>query len=111
MSRVPDFTALSFAARDTALPTGAPWTAPEGIAIKPAYRAADAAGLAEAAGYPGLPPYTRGPYATMYSHSHGRYANMPASPRRRIPTPFTGATGARPDGAVGGIRPADPSRL
>ena len=66
MSRIPDFTTLAFAARDTALPDGAPWTAPEGIAIKPVYRPEDASGLAEAAGYPGLPPYTRGPYATMY---------------------------------------------
>ena len=66
MSRFPDFTAIPFVARDATLPKGEPWTAPEGIAIKPAYRAADAEGLAEFAGYPGLPPYTRGPYATMY---------------------------------------------
>ncbi|MFO0990670.1 MAG: methylmalonyl-CoA mutase [Hyphomicrobiales bacterium] len=66
MSRIPDFTTLAFAGRDAALPESASWDAPEGIAIKSAYRAEDAAGHADSAGYPGLPPYTRGPYATMY---------------------------------------------
>ena len=39
---------------------------PEGIDLKRAYTPADAAGLAQAAGYPGLAPFTRGPYPTMY---------------------------------------------
>jgi len=34
---------------------------------KPVYRAADIAGLAAIDGYPGLPPYLRGPYPTMYT--------------------------------------------
>ena len=36
-------------------------------------------------GYPGLPPFTRGPYATMYAAARGPSANMPASrpPRSR----------------------------
>ncbi|MGB7406557.1 MAG: methylmalonyl-CoA mutase [Pacificimonas sp.] len=41
------------------------WETPEGIAIQPVYAAADAEGLAP--GLPGFPPYTRGPYASMYA--------------------------------------------
>ena len=66
MSRIPDFTTVPFVAHDTVFPASSPWTAPEGIASNPPDRAGDTSGLAEIAGYPGLPPYTRGPYATMY---------------------------------------------
>ena len=38
---------------------------PEGIAIKTVYGPDDAADIDS--GFPGLPPYTRGPYATMYA--------------------------------------------
>ncbi|CAA9514754.1 MAG: Methylmalonyl-CoA mutase / B12 binding domain of Methylmalonyl-CoA mutase [uncultured Sphingomonas sp.] len=38
---------------------------PEGIQLKTVYGPEDAAGIDS--GYPGLPPYTRGPYATMYA--------------------------------------------
>src|SRR5688500_11762973 len=38
---------------------------PEGIALKTVYGPEDAAGIDS--GWPGLPPYTRGPYATMYA--------------------------------------------
>jgi methylmalonyl-CoA mutase len=48
------------------LPEGKPWTAPEGIAIRPSYRAADLEGLAAIDGAPGFPPFLRGPYPTMY---------------------------------------------
>jgi|TARA_R100000501_G_scaffold13654_3_gene24935 methylmalonyl-CoA mutase len=41
------------------------WHTPEGIAIDPVYTAKDAEGLD--AGLPGFPPYTRGPYASMYA--------------------------------------------
>ena len=43
-----------------------PWLTPEGIAVKPAYSPADIAGLDFLDSYPGLPPYLRGPYPTMY---------------------------------------------
>jgi methylmalonyl-CoA mutase len=43
-----------------------PWLTPEGIAVKRAYGPADIAGLAHVASFPGLPPYLRGPYPTMY---------------------------------------------
>jgi methylmalonyl-CoA mutase len=40
-------------------------TMPEGITLKTVYGPEDAAGIDS--GYPGLAPYTRGPYATMYA--------------------------------------------
>jgi methylmalonyl-CoA mutase len=43
-----------------------PWLTPEGILVKPAYEAADREGLAFIDGLPGLAPYLRGPYPTMY---------------------------------------------
>ncbi len=46
--------------------SGQPWATPEGIDVKPLYSAADLDGLDFLATYPGLPPYLRGPYPTMY---------------------------------------------
>jgi methylmalonyl-CoA mutase len=45
------------------------WQTPEGIAIKPLYTSADvgAEGSALDPGVPGIAPYTRGPYASMYT--------------------------------------------
>ncbi|MFL5295687.1 MAG: methylmalonyl-CoA mutase [Phenylobacterium sp.] len=67
MSRFPDFATLPF----DALPpspaiTGEPWRTPEGIAVKPAYGPADLAGIETLDAYPGLAPFLRGPYPTMY---------------------------------------------
>ncbi|MFL6164176.1 MAG: methylmalonyl-CoA mutase [Jatrophihabitantaceae bacterium] len=45
---------------------GTPWQTPEGIAVKPVYTPADLTGLDFLAGYPGIAPYLRGPYPTMY---------------------------------------------
>jgi methylmalonyl-CoA mutase len=42
------------------------WETPEGIPVKPLYTAADLAGLDFLDTRPGLPPYLRGPYPTMY---------------------------------------------
>ncbi|MGK2874099.1 MAG: methylmalonyl-CoA mutase [Nocardioides sp.] len=46
---------------------GEPWLSPEGIEIKPAYTAADLDGLDALGTYPGLSPFLRGPYPTMYT--------------------------------------------
>jgi methylmalonyl-CoA mutase len=46
--------------------SGQPWVTPEGIDVKPLYTGADTGGLDFLATYPGLPPYLRGPYPTMY---------------------------------------------
>lgn len=42
------------------------WATPEGIAVKPLYTLADLDGLQHLHGAPGLPPFVRGPYSTMY---------------------------------------------
>lgn len=42
------------------------WRTPEGINIKPVYTQADSAGRANE--LPGVFPYTRGPYPTMYTN-------------------------------------------
>jgi methylmalonyl-CoA mutase len=45
----------------------APWTTPEGIAVKPAYSESDLAGLDFLDTFPGKPPFLRGPYPAMYA--------------------------------------------
>ena len=64
----PDFTKLELGAAGVAAPavTGPVWQTPEGVDVKPAYGAAESAGLDFPASYPGLAPYLRGPYPTMY---------------------------------------------
>jgi methylmalonyl-CoA mutase len=42
------------------------WQTPEQIPVRPLYTAADLEGLGHLDTMPGLPPYVRGPYATMY---------------------------------------------
>ncbi|WP_367135200.1 methylmalonyl-CoA mutase [Saccharothrix sp. HUAS TT1] len=42
------------------------WETPEGIGVKPLYTAADTDGLDFLATYPGIAPFLRGPYPTMY---------------------------------------------
>src|ERR1700726_1238375 len=68
MTRVPDFTTV-----DLADPVGAAlaapadmWLTPEGIPVKPVYGPDDVAELDFLDTYPGIPPYLRGPYPTMY---------------------------------------------
>jgi methylmalonyl-CoA mutase len=68
MSRIPDFTSLDFA--EVAVPpqggVAQPWMTPEGIAVKSAYSEADLSGIDFLDTYPGIAPYLRGPYPTMY---------------------------------------------
>jgi methylmalonyl-CoA mutase len=65
---LPDFTKLALGAdvAKTTSPAGEPWLTPEGVAVKSAYVAEDRAGLDFVDGFPGMPPYGRGPYPTMY---------------------------------------------
>ncbi len=44
-----------------------PWSSPEGIEIKPLYTADDLGGLDALDTWPGLSPFLRGPYPTMYT--------------------------------------------
>ena len=68
MSRVPNFAQIDFA--DVPAPAApaasASWLTPEGIALKSVYGAGDLAGLDALDTYPGIAPYLRGPYPTMY---------------------------------------------
>ena len=68
MTRIPDFSSLSYGQAPSApAPTaGGDWQTPEGIAIKPVYGEEDLAGLDFLDTYPGIAPYLRGPYPTMY---------------------------------------------
>ncbi|MFC5507172.1 MULTISPECIES: methylmalonyl-CoA mutase [Hyphomicrobiales] len=70
MTAIPDFTTLAYAdgtsPASPALPTGEPWLTPEGIPVKPVYTAQDREGLPFVDTLPGIAPYLRGPYPTMY---------------------------------------------
>jgi methylmalonyl-CoA mutase len=70
MTQIPDFGTVAF--KDPAGPltaadtTGETWLTPEGIPVKPVYGPDDIVGLDFLDGYPGIAPYLRGPYPTMY---------------------------------------------
>src|SRR6202163_5008153 len=67
MTQIPDFTTIGFAdvpAEGAA--AGAAWLTPEGIPVKPSYGPDDLAGIDFLDTYPGIAPYLRGPYPTMY---------------------------------------------
>ncbi len=81
MSRVPNFAlhdlapegtarasdwAAAFAAETGGPPEALAWETPEGIDVAPLYGPAATAPLDFVHGLPGLPPYVRGPYPTMY---------------------------------------------
>lgn len=70
MTRIPSFAEVKFdganSADTTAPATADSWQTPEGIAVRPAYRAGDLASLDFLDGMPGIAPYLRGPYPTMY---------------------------------------------
>src|ERR1022692_3893653 len=68
MSRIPNFANIAFEKTARAEPAGGaePWLTPEGIPVQPVYGADDVAGLDFLAAYPGIAPYLRGPYPTMY---------------------------------------------
>ncbi|WP_230532993.1 methylmalonyl-CoA mutase [Microvirga roseola] len=69
MTSIPDFTSIPFADAPLA-PSSAsaaePWLTPEGISVKGAYGPGDRKGLDFLDTYPGIAPYLRGPYSTMY---------------------------------------------
>jgi methylmalonyl-CoA mutase len=68
MTQIPNFATVHFADAATQGQSAAapPWLTPEGIAVKPAYSPADVAGLDFLDTFPGIAPYLRGPYPTMY---------------------------------------------
>ena len=68
MTRIPDFADVAFepVAAPTASSNAKPWLTPEGIPVKPAYGETDLAGIDFLDTWPGIAPYLRGPYPTMY---------------------------------------------
>src|SRR5687768_2925598 len=70
MTRIPDFSSLGWAGASKASPAtqlqAEPWLTPEGIAVKQAYGPEDRSGIDFLDTYPGVAPYLRGPYPTMY---------------------------------------------
>ncbi|HWA63999.1 MAG TPA: methylmalonyl-CoA mutase [Caulobacteraceae bacterium] len=69
MSAFPDFTTVALkgaAATPAPAAGGEAWETPAGVAVRPAYGPAQSAGLDFPGGYPGLAPFLRGPYPTMY---------------------------------------------
>src|SRR5688572_15717434 len=69
MSTFPDFATLPLDGGPLKLtpPKGAPWSTPEGIDVRAAYGPDDVKGMAQLGGFPGLAPFVRGPYPTMYA--------------------------------------------
>jgi len=64
----PDFTRVDLDLSPTAAgPARAPWNTPEGLTVAPAYDASALDGLDFIHGLPGIAPYHRGPYPTMYA--------------------------------------------
>src|ERR671911_554827 len=68
MSRIPNFANIAFENTVRAQDIGGaePWLTPEGILVKPAYSEADLEGIDFLETFPGIAPYLRGPYPTMY---------------------------------------------
>src|ERR1700744_549840 len=68
MSRIPNFATVAFEKTAGAAAAGRaePWLTPEGILVKPDYSEADLNGIDFLETWPGIAPYLRGPYPTMY---------------------------------------------
>src|SRR5712675_2381071 len=68
MTRIPDFADIAFEPVTAAARAGSaePWLTPEGILVKPGYSEADLEGIDFLETWPGIAPYLRGPYPTMY---------------------------------------------
>ncbi len=69
MSQIPDFSDISFnfEGSSSTHPQGkSSWETPEGISVKSSYGPDDTAQLDFLDGVPGVAPYLRGPYSTMY---------------------------------------------
>jgi methylmalonyl-CoA mutase len=67
MAHIPDFSGIPFKPVPTGPgPQAQAWLTPEGIPVKPVYGPADVEGLSYIDSWPGIAPYLRGPYPTMY---------------------------------------------
>src|SRR5579872_6740462 len=68
MTRIPNFADVAFQPVAAAMPPASaePWLTPEGIPVKSVYSEADLEGIDFLETWPGIAPYLRGPYPTMY---------------------------------------------
>ncbi|MDR6303635.1 methylmalonyl-CoA mutase [Nitrobacter vulgaris] len=71
MTRIPNFADVAFAPVTPLVagsfePSPEFWPTPEGIPVKPSYSEADLVGIDFLDTWPGIAPYLRGPYPTMY---------------------------------------------
>src|SRR6202167_5752823 len=68
MSRIPNFAIIAFekTARAEMAASAEPWLTPEGILVKSGYSESDLEGIDFLETWPGIAPYLRGPYPTMY---------------------------------------------
>ncbi|HFB54691.1 MAG TPA: methylmalonyl-CoA mutase, partial [Hellea balneolensis] len=68
MMSMPDFTKIPFSTSkiQPSAPSQSIWDTPEGIGIKSTYSADDIRALKHTHTFPGMAPYIRGPYPTMY---------------------------------------------
>ncbi|MFT6629435.1 MAG: methylmalonyl-CoA mutase, partial [Flavobacteriales bacterium] len=68
MSHFPDFTTTTLGdAPSTPSQDDSEWTTPEGIGVRHHYSAADTKNISHLDSLPGLAPFVRGPYTTMYA--------------------------------------------
>ncbi|MGU3385445.1 methylmalonyl-CoA mutase [Methylobacterium sp. D53M] len=68
-SRIPNFAEVPFSGESLAVAApalGEPWLTPEGIPVKGRYGPEDREGIEFLDTYPGIAPFLRGPYPTMY---------------------------------------------
>ena len=114
MTRISDFASIAFT-NVASVAVGAPgehWLTPEGITIKPGYTPQDRDGLDFLNTWPGVAPFLRGPYPTMYATKPWtvrQYAGFStAEDFKRF---LSAKPCGRADRPLGGIRSADPSRL
>ena len=68
MAAIPDFTKIPFAPANAKPSAAEPrhWLTPEGVEVKNLYGPSDIDGLGFVDSYPGVAPFVRGPYPTMY---------------------------------------------
>ncbi|EGP07732.1 methylmalonyl-CoA mutase [Bradyrhizobiaceae bacterium SG-6C] len=68
MTRIPNFADVAFepAAVKASESSAQPWLTPEGLLVKPSYSEADLNGIDFLDTWPGIAPFLRGPYPTMY---------------------------------------------
>ena len=110
---LPDFSKVEWQAPSLAAEAaGFAAETPEGIALKPAYGPSDAEGLDFLNTYPGLPPFLRGPYPTMYVQQPWtirQYAGFSTAEdfQRLLPAQSRGG----PEGAFGRVRSRHAPRL